>query len=82
MAEVECDPGHDTEIVLTIVYGVGDATIDPVDLTERQADPWFQLSCDASACQYSEGIPINRELEVDVFFCTAKHSLCVWNEAA
>jgi len=32
--QVKGDTGNDTDVVLTIVYGVGDSSVDPVDFTE------------------------------------------------
>ena len=33
-AQVKADTGNDTDVVLTIVYGIGDSSVDPVDFAE------------------------------------------------
>jgi len=82
VGEMISEAGSDTDIILTIVYGIGDAGVDPVEFSERQAESTIQPCRHATTSQYAKRLPVDRELEVDVFLCTAEQGLSIGNKAA
>jgi hypothetical protein len=75
------DAGRDAEVVLAIVYGVGDAGVDPVDFAEGQAEAVTEGHRDSAAAEEAEGVAVDGELEVDVLFGSADEDLRVGDEA-
>ena len=76
------EAGSDTDIILTIVYSIGDTGVYPIEFSDGHAESTIQPCRHATTSQDAERLPVNCELEVDVLLCPAKQCLSVWNKAA
>ena len=65
------DARNDAEIVLAVVYRVGDSGVNPIAFNDGQAESSIQPRRDATTSEYSKCVSIDSELKVHVLFRAA-----------